>query len=573
MNNIMKSIKFILSVLVAGSLTLAQAQGLEGIIVEKYYITDANDASDADAGTLVDGSTVYRIFVDMAPGYDLETVFGNSDHGLRFETSTFFFNNEDRGSITANGLGANFLNQGTVLIDSYLSMGAGGSGQWAVVKSDDTDGSIDNIDGFLQSVNPEAGIPFATADGLTVGTPPAVTLVSLPGVFDVFEDINFGPSFSTNNAAWAVLGGTQGPDAENRVLIAQLTTDGEFSFSLNLRLGAPDGSFEQYVASDAIGDEIEFAALNFPVPCIANGGTLQAPANRSFCVGTGSPQAIGVTAVGAVGTNQRWGLIDNAGNVLETRVTNSNFNLDTRAPGNYSIRYIRYEDDVTNLASVTNISQVGGLVGCFGFASNAINIFLRDTPVGGVLSANGPNTVCANQGPSTSISVALSGNTGEFSRFGLTSAALGNQVVSTNATGVFNLNGFVAGTYRVVHLSYQEGVNLAGVQFASDLDGCFELSNLLNVSIVDCPSAMLESNPNPTAGQSFVTFTNPVEEYATLEVYDMSGRMVERLFNQVTQPGQEYRLEFTGYNLPNGVYLYRLTTDSEVIIDKFMIAR
>jgi hypothetical protein len=49
--------------------------------------------------------------------------------------------------------------------------------------------------------------------------------------------------------------------------------------------------------------------------------------------------------------------------------------------------------------------------------------------------------------------------------------------------------------------------------------------------------------------------------------------MIERLYQGMTSPDQDYRFEFNGSNLPNGVYLYRLTTDKEVIVDKFMIAR
>jgi len=85
--------------------------------------------------------------------------------------------------------------------------------------------------------------------------------------------------------------------------------------------------------------------------------------------------------------------------------------------------------------------------------------------------------------------------------------------------------------------------------------------------------AQIGSSPNPTSGTSFVTFTNPREELATLEVYDMSGRLVTTLFNQVTESDIEYRLEFDGAGLPNGIYIYRLTTESETITDKFMIAR
>ncbi|MFT5903605.1 MAG: hypothetical protein ACI9O2_000459, partial [Flammeovirgaceae bacterium] len=62
-------------------------------------------------------------------------------------------------------------------------------------------------------------------------------------------------------------------------------------------------------------------------------------------------------------------------------------------------------------------------------------------------------------------------------------------------------------------------------------------------------------------------------EMATLEVYDMNGRMVEALYSGIAQPGSDYRFEFNGTSLPNGIYIYRLTTESEVKAEKFMISK
>ncbi len=53
----------------------------------------------------------------------------------------------------------------------------------------------------------------------------------------------------------------------------------------------------------------------------------------------------------------------------------------------------------------------------------------------------------------------------------------------------------------------------------------------------------------------------------------MNGRQVESLLNEVVNAGQTYRLEFNGSSLPNGVYVYRMTSDKEVLISKFLIAR
>jgi len=67
------------------------------------------------------------------------------------------------------------------------------------------------------------------------------------------------------------------------------------------------------------------------------------------------------------------------------------------------------------------------------------------------------------------------------------------------------------------------------VEFPSDLSGCYDVSNPLNVRLVNCGAATLTSQPNPTAGQSYVTFINPVEEQTLPEVYDLSGRMIAQL--------------------------------------------
>jgi len=91
--------------------------------------------------------------------------------------------------------------------------------------------------------------------------------------------------------------------------------------------------------------------------------------------------------------------------------------------------------------------------------------------------------------------------------------------------------------------------------------------------IADESSNQLSSFPNPTNGPSVAVFVTGQTERTTLEVYDMNGRLVEGLFSGVAEAGVEYRLDFDGLRLPNGVYMYRLTTESETIVEKFMIAK
>lgn len=244
------------------------AQGLENIIVETYYITDANDANaDADGGVLPVGSVTYRVFVDMLPGYKFQAAYGVPGHELRIETTTLFFNNEDRGATTPTYSKVQARNN-TVMLDSWFSVGAACAGQMGVLKADD-DTVATVINSYsppvLQNSDPLAGIPLTERDGMLPGTPEAVTFVGFdPSMFDAQNDGTNGPSFVTDNGSWAALNGSSGLTADNRVLIGQFTTDGNFSFELNVQIGTPAGGIENYVARNPVGSEVLFPACIFP---------------------------------------------------------------------------------------------------------------------------------------------------------------------------------------------------------------------------------------------------------------------------------------------------------------------
>src|SRR5882762_5170611 len=83
--------------------TLAHAQGLENVTVEKYYVSNAADATGS-VGALPAGSVTYRIYADLATGYKFQALYGVATHALKLTTTTTFFNNEDRGATTPNGI-------------------------------------------------------------------------------------------------------------------------------------------------------------------------------------------------------------------------------------------------------------------------------------------------------------------------------------------------------------------------------------------------------------------------------------------------------------------------------------
>jgi len=264
---------------------LAQSQGLEGLIVEKYYVSDANDAAGS-VGTLPTGSVTWRFYVDMLPGYKLQAVYGvdaapatapgvlsPGDHELRLETTTSFFNNEDRGAITPTYTKLQTRNN-TVMLDSWVSVGGACQGHLGIEKSsDDGVNTTVNIDGLLQNADPSAGIPLNGAgsqDGLIAGTVQPVTFVGFTTELDILDATSqAGSLISTYNASWASLLGSTGPNADNVVLIAQLTTDGFLTYAFNIQIISPAGVVERYVYSNPVGDEILETSLRgiVPNPC------------------------------------------------------------------------------------------------------------------------------------------------------------------------------------------------------------------------------------------------------------------------------------------------------------------
>ncbi len=271
----MKKHLLLLSLLFAINIVKAQ-NGLESIIVEKYYISDANDTIvNPDGGVLPVGSVTYRIYADLLAGYKFQAAYGvntpGASHELRIETTTLFFNNEDRGSTSPTFSKVNAKNN-TVMLDSWLSVGAACNGNFGVLKTED-DGMATNVnnDGVLLNNDPMAGIALTTEDGFIAVSgrnPEPLTAVGISAEIAMFDNQNDGtngPVFSTFNGSWASLNGSIGPDSlVNKVLIAQITTDGVFSFELNIQIGTPTGGVENYVAKNPVGTEITIPTLIYP---------------------------------------------------------------------------------------------------------------------------------------------------------------------------------------------------------------------------------------------------------------------------------------------------------------------
>jgi hypothetical protein len=289
--NLMKKFNLLTKIFVLFLSANSFAQGLEGIIVEKYYIPNAADvAAHTTNGTvntaLTTSSVVYRVYVDMAANYKLTNIWGNTAHPLTINTTTAFFN-DGNGVDVNGGMNANSWKANTAGLDSYLTMGNVVSGKQGVLKSEDTDGTIGNTQSLLAN-NPGGcyGDPImgtSGKDGMIAGSNNAYSNLGLPTSLNIFDQTN-GGSFTMNGGSIAVLAGVAGPTSTNKVLIGQFTTTGVLTFSLNIQIkNVLTNAVEVYVPSSPTGSEQLFAGL-----------TLAANTPPSITAFTANPSTSGI---------------------------------------------------------------------------------------------------------------------------------------------------------------------------------------------------------------------------------------------------------------------------------------
>jgi hypothetical protein len=259
----------------------ARAQ-IDNVIIEKYYISDIQDATDTLGGSLPEKSVTYRIFIDLAKGCLLKSIYGNPNHQLFFSSTEKFFNNKFLGKTFGYQINKNNLDNNTTALDSWISLGFASNKHFGILKSSDTDGSIvggTNSDGgsasipggLLVNADPLAGTPLTTADGLIL-TDSSTSAFANNGFISssgddssIFGSVTESNLFTSYNAQLLNYKGISGTDSNNIVLIAQLTTHGEIAFKINMLVTNADGQNLLLVADDPVGDEIRNPLLTYPI--------------------------------------------------------------------------------------------------------------------------------------------------------------------------------------------------------------------------------------------------------------------------------------------------------------------
>jgi len=84
---------------------------------------------------------------------------------------------------------------------------------------------------------------------------------------------------------------------------------------------------------------------------------------------------------------------------------------------------------------------------------------------------------------------------------------------------------------------------------------------------------MLSQNyPNPFNPVTNIQFSIVNRQLTIVKVFDVLGREVATLVNEVKEPGA-YTVQFNGSNLASGVYFYRLQAGNFVQTKKLLLVR
>jgi len=106
-----------------------------------------------------------------------------------------------------------------------------------------------------------------------------------------------------------------------------------------------------------------------------------------------------------------------------------------------------------------------------------------------------------------------------------------------------------------------------------DFDGSSNASSELIIVVNKIADFSLEQNyPNPFNPTTLIGYSVSQRGNVSLLVYDLLGREVANLVNEVKEPGS-YKVNFNASNLPSGVYTYRIQSGNFVQTKKMMLMK
>ena len=324
------------------------------------------------------------------------------------------------------------------------------------------DGEEDFIPAGAITVTPGVGtnttMVITDSDGTILGLPPTVTAI--------YDNVNFDGA------------------GNGTCLIWRLAYEDISGLEMGMNANDLAGCFD----------------LSNPLEVIRNqpdGGTLEG-GPFEFCVGDGESDNIAddeVTVTGAVGSNFQWVITDADGTILGLPPSLNAVDFDGAGNGTCLIWYLAFEDGLMGAEMGSNAAD---LEGCFDL-SNPIEV-VRNQPDGGILEG-GPFEFCVGDGEEDFIpagAITVTPGVGTNTTMVITDSdgtILGLPPTVTAIYDNVNFDGAGNGTCLIWRLAYEDISGLEMGMNADDLEGCFDLSNPIEVIRNQPDGGMLEGGP------------------------------------------------------------------------------
>jgi hypothetical protein len=152
----------------------------------------------------------------------------------------------------------------------------------------------------------------------------------------------------------------------------------------------------------------------------------------------------------------------------------------------------------------------------------------------------------------------------------------GNQIISASATGrmeMLKYTSAAAGRYSVRLKEYSGygsySVIVSNVRPTGSVVG---VEQAQVASTLPTVFALNQNYPNPFNPKTMIGFQLPVMSEVSLKVYDILGREVATLMNEVKSPGT-YTVKWDASQLSSGIYLYRLQAGKFVSVKRMILMK
>jgi hypothetical protein len=93
-----------------------------------------------------------------------------------------------------------------------------------------------------------------------------------------------------------------------------------------------------------------------------------------------------------------------------------------------------------------------------------------------------------------------------------------------------------------------------------------------NLNLIPTVFSLSQNYPNPFNPITKINYSIPKTNFVTIKVFDVLGREILTLVNDVKQPGY-YTIDFDGSNIASGVYFYKMESGAFTDVKKFMLIK